>query len=532
MLDELAVHNLGLIEEASIEPGPGLVVITGETGAGKTLLLGALRLLRGETASKDQIGPAGEEASVEARIVIGDTEHVVTRRLNPSRSRATIDGTMVTAGAVAEHFSDHLDIVGQHDRNALADAAAIRRLVDGGLDRTGAKTLTSYKEAWASLLAIESRIQQLGGDRGALERELDVVRFQATEVSEAGFERGDDAGIDQTATRLRNAESLGERLAATSAAIGEEGAIGSLDRAMRELAIAAKTDPSLQHLVDLGAEASGLLTELSVEVAGVTADFDRDPAQLEQVEGRLALLSELRRKYGEDLDAVLDFGAEAARRAAELESLLVDAGELETARREAVAAVDAAAGSLHLARTKAADRIAKKAGTNLVDLGFAEPVVRFSLEAAEPGPNGTDRVVLEFSSDASLQPRPVAKIASGGELSRLTLALRLAAGVEDAPVIAFDEIDAGTGGETALAMGRKLAALSVGRQVFCVTHLPQVAAFADRHFVVRRNGTTATVAMVEGEGRVEELSRMLAGLPKSERGREHAAELLVLAEDK
>jgi len=532
VLDELHVRNLGLIQDATVEPGVGLVVITGETGAGKTLLLGALRLLRGETAKKDQIGPTDESAAVEARIVVDDIEHVVSRRVNASRSRATIDGAMVTAGAVADRFSEHIEIVGQHDRNALADAAAIRRLVDGALDRTGAGTHRDYQEAWTALQALVSRIEHLGGDRRALERELDVVRFQAAEVSDSGFDAGDDAALEQAATRLRNAESLGERLAAATEALGDDGAIGSLDQAVRELGIAAKTDPSLQPLADSGSEAAALLADLLAEVVGITADFDRDPAQLAELEGRLALLAELRRKYGDDLDAVLAFGAEAAQRAAELDSLLVDAGELETAQREASAAVDAAGTALHKARVKAASRLAKRAVEHLSDLGFSDPVVRFGIEPADPGPNGADRIVLEFSSDAALEPRSVGKIASGGELSRLTLALRLAAGVEDASVIAFDEIDAGTGGETALAMGRKLAALSAGRQVFCVTHLPQVAAFADHHFVVTRDGTTAAVAEVDGEARVAELSRMLAGLPESERGREHAAELLVLAAGK
>jgi DNA repair protein RecN (Recombination protein N) len=532
LLDELAVRNLGLIPEARIEPGEGLVVITGETGAGKTLLLGALRLLRGETASKDQIGPIDEEASVEARLVIDGVEHVVGRRLNPTRSRAYIDGTMVTATAVSDQFADLIDIVGQHDRNALAESAAIRDLVDGALGGAGQKALASYEAAWLVLQDIEAKIERLGGDRRALERELDVVRFQASEVADAGFAAGDDADLERVATRLRNAEALGERLAAAETAIGDDGAAGSLDKAVRQLSIAAKTDPTMEHLAELGAAAAALIADLSAEISGVTADFDRDPGRLDQVEGRLALLAELRRKYGDDLDAVLGFGADAARRAGELEALLVDAGDLEAAHDDAAAAVEDAAAVLHKARQKAADRLAKGAVAHLIDLGFAAPVVGFRIERVGPGPNGADRIVLEFSSDASLQAKPAAKIASGGELSRLALALRLAAGIEDATVIAFDEIDAGTGGATALAMGKKLAALSVGRQVFCVTHLPQVAAFADEHFVVQREGTTATVKAVEGENRVEELSRMLAGLPESERGREHAAELLVLAAER
>ncbi len=529
MLDELRVQNLGLIPEARIEPGPGLVVITGETGAGKTLLLGALRLIKGEPARKDQIGPTGDEASVEARLVVDDEEHVVTRRIDRSRSRAYLDGTMVTASAVADRFAGLIDIVGQHDRNALADPTAIRGMIDAALDRPGTKARTAYQHAWTAQRELEARIEELGGDRRSLERELDMVRFQGNEIAGAGFASGDDAELERVATRLRNAESLGERLAAASEAIGEYGAESGLERGLQELIVAAKTDPSLQELVGLGREAAVLLGELSAEIAGITADFERDPEQLVQVEARLALMGDLKRKYGDDLDAVLAFGAEATASAERLEGLLGSAGELEDALRDATAAVAATGSDLRDRRARAGGRLAKGAAAHLADLGFSDPVVRFRVENAQPGPKGADQITLEFSSDTSLEAKPASRIASGGELSRLVLALRLAAGVADATVIAFDEIDAGTGGETALAMGRKLADLSKGKQVFCVTHLPQVAAFADHHLAVRREGTTASVVAVDGDARIEELSRMLAGLPESDRGKEHAAELLVLA---
>jgi DNA repair protein RecN (Recombination protein N) len=191
--------------------------------------------------------------------------------------------------------------------------------------------------------------------------------------------------------------------------------------------------------------------------------------------------------------------------------------------------VEAAAERLHHARNDAGGLISRAAVEHLRDLGFSEPVVEFDLTRRDPGPDGGDQVVLHFASDRDLEAAPISKVASGGELSRLILALRLAAGAGDVDVIAFDEIDAGTGGETALAMARKLQALAADRQVFCVTHLPQVAAFADSHFVVRRNGNVASVERLEGEQRLEELSRMLAGLPDSVRGRAHAKELLKLA---
>jgi DNA repair protein RecN (Recombination protein N) len=530
VLDEISVRNLGIIPDARIEPGAGLVVITGETGAGKTLLLGALRLLSGETAHKDQIGPAGDEAVVEARMISADDEVILARRVGASRSRAYIDGSMVTAGALAEQLAPLVEIVGQHDRNALADPGTVRRLVDGALDAAGSRARADYDDAWKALTVVEARIAQLGGDQRALERELDMLRFQAAEVDHAGFAAGDDDVLEATANRLRNAEELGERLAAAGVAVGEEGAGAALDRVVHELSIAAKTDPSLVGLADLGREAAALVGELNAEIAAVSADFDRDPGRLAEVEARLALLSDLKRKYGSDLDAVLAFAADASKRAERIDSLLGDAGELAAASTEALAALDVAGTNLALARRGAATRLAAAATVHLTDLGFSDPLVRFRLEPTQAGPTGADRITLEFASDAALQALPATRIASGGELSRLVLSLRLAAGVADAGIVAFDEIDAGTGGATALAMGRKLADLADGRQVFCVTHLPQVAAFADRHFAVRRDGTTATVALVEGDERVEELSRMLAGLPESDRGKEHAAELLVLAE--
>ena len=245
---------------------------------------------------------------------------------------------------------------------------------------------------------------------------------------------------------------------------------------------------------------------------------------------RIQLMGDLRRKYGETLDEVLEFGHEAEARAAELSRLLGDAddlaAELDDRTRHAIMAGD----ELTAARKKAAGNLEKKATRHLQELGMADPVIALAITGADLGPEGADRVDLTFASDRALAPGPAAKVASGGELSRLTLALRLAAGVGDAALIAFDEVDAGIGGATARAMGEKLAALSAGRQIFCVTHLPQVAAHATSHFVVERDGARAKVSRIDGDDRLTELSRMLGGLPDSERGQLHAAELLAAAQ--
>lgn len=529
MLDEFTVRNLGLLPHAHVRPGQGLIVITGETGTGKTLLLGALRLLRGEQARKDQIGPHGDDTVVEGRFVDDTDELVMSRRVDRTRSRATMNGSMATAGSLASALDGVLDVVGQHDRSMLSKPGAVRTLVDGALDERGKAHLAAYREAWSTLSAVEADAASLGGDSHALERELAMVRFQSKEIRDAGFDTGDDEKIAARAARLRNAQELQERLSEVARAAGETGAAGSLHAVARALGAAVRVDGSLTPLVEMSHHIAEMLSDFNSEIVAVVNELDHDPGDLDAVEARLALLGDLRRKYGPDLDAILLFAEEAEARAEELELLLGRAGEIDADVARARTEVATRAGELHRSRAQSAALISQAAEGHLRDLGFEEPVVRVAIANREPGPEGTDRVVVEFASDSALEPRPVSNIASGGELSRLTLALRLAAGANDVDIIAFDEIDAGVGGETALAMGRKLRALAGDRQVFCVTHLPQVAAFADRHFVVRREGNVASIERVENNGRLEELSRMLAGLPDSQRGKDHAAELLALA---
>ncbi len=529
MLDELVVENLGLIPNAYLEPGPGLVVITGETGTGKTLLLGALRLLRGEAARKDQIGPSGDETVIQARFVDDGEERVLGRRVDQKRSRATIDGAMATAGGLAEALSGVLDVVGQHDRTMLSEPRAVRRALDAAMDAEGRDAFDRYADAWAVYVEVSDRATALGGDRRALERELEMVRFQSDEITDSGFAPGEERELTERAGRLRNAEELRERLASVRDAGGDEGAAASLERVVRHLRAAARVDPSLSALADQGDELAELLSEFNTEIGRVSADLDHDPRELEHVEQRLALIADLKRKYGDDLDAVLDFGGAATLRAEELEGLLEQSDVIEQQLDEARSAVDDAAADLREHRRATGERVAAGTVEHLLDLGFSDPIVTFDITERVPGLEGADQVVLKFSSDRALEPGPISRVASGGELSRLILALRLAAGAGEVAVVAFDEIDAGTGGATALAMGRKLKDLARSRQVFCVTHLPQVAAFADTHFVVRREANVAEVERLEGDERLEELSRMLAGLPDSERGRAHADELLRIA---
>ena len=531
MLDELAVENLAILADASIEPGHGLVVVTGETGTGKTLLLGALRLLTGASARREMVGPAGDETRVEARFILDGTEHVAARRVSAEgRSRAYLNGSMTTATNLGEVMGSHVEIVGQHDHLALRTGAGIRAMVDGTLDDEGLAAQAAYAAAWTDLEERRTEMALIGGDRGALERELDVVRFQVDEIASAGFEAGDDARLRAEAERLRHQELVLEGLSGAAAALGEEGAAGPLDAAAVHLQRAARHDPRLEPFLDQVEEVIQATSALARSVEDASdVEGREDRGRLDDVETRLALLGSLERKYGGSLDEMLSFGAGAAVRCGELEALLGRADGIGAALEAAERAVADAGAALTAARVDAARRLASTARDHLLDLGFVSPVVEFTFEPAPPGPAGTDRAGLRFASDEALPTGPVAKTASGGELSRLVLALRLASGVADAAVIAFDEIDAGVGGATARALGEKLASLAERSQVLCVTHLPQVAAFADRHFVVERDGPAATVRAVDGDDRVAEVSRMLAGLADSDKGRDHAAELLTVA---
>ena len=530
MLDELLVENLGLIASARVEPGGGLVAVTGETGAGKTLLLGALRLLRGDPAHSDRIGPAGPEARVEGRFLAGGEEIVVARRVEEGRSRAYLDGSMVPLRVLEERLRGVVEIVAQHEHVALGREAAVRPIVDGALDGAGKKTLAAYAAAWDRWQALRSDMAALGGDRRALERELDLARHQAREIAAAGIVPDEDRSLAEQVERLRHAQEIAEALAAAHAALSDDAGAGdALGEVVAGLRRAAGFDASLG---ELGARAAALAEEaadLAADLRHRADEVEHDPAGLEAAQQRLAVLGDLRRKYGETLDEVAAFGSAARQRADTVQGLLERADSLAEEAAAAEAAVASLGAHLAAARAGAGERLAAAAEGHLRQLGFRSPVLRVTVAPAAPARSGADRVELLFASDAALQPAPVARVASGGELSRLVLAVHLAAGVGEAPVVAFDEIDAGIGGSTALAMGEKLAVLAVGRQVLVVTHLPQVAAFADTHLVVDREGSRAAVRRVEGEERLEELTRMLGGLPASERGRSHAAELVEAA---
>jgi DNA repair protein RecN (Recombination protein N) len=528
MIDELIVRNLGVIREARIEFGPGLTVVTGETGAGKTLLLGALRMLLGADARADLVGPFGDEASVEGRLMRGDVEVGVGRRLKrEGRSRAYLNGSIASADALDEATTGTVEIIGQHDQLTITRPAEIRRLVDRNLDGDGLAAREVYRQAWNERELLLADRETLGGDRPALERERVGARHDADTIRGSGVTADEGERLAERLGRLRNAEQI-RALAAEGSELVERvrddfgAAVGILRRI-------AGLDSGSEHLL---ATVDGVESQLGDTATGLIRlleDLDIEPAELEEAEGRQAVIADLCRRYGPTLAEVVDFGESQAKRAEELTTLLGRAERIDEEMTAADRRLAAAGTGLRDARRRAAAGLAAEALGHLRELGFSRPSLEIRVEDTPAASGGADTATVLFASDDRLAPGPVAKVASGGELSRLVLALRLAGGAGEAESVVFDEIDAGVGGQTAIAVGAKLAALAESRQVLCVTHLPQVAAHADTHWVVDRDGEQATVRAVAGDARIGELTRMLAGLPDSARGREAAEELLVRA---
>jgi DNA repair protein RecN (Recombination protein N) len=528
LLAHLHVVNLGVIEDSAIDLGPGLNVITGETGAGKTLLLGGLRLLLGEKAEASLVGGQGDEARVEGLFVEGDEEIAVARAVpRTGRSRAHADGVLVSAGALTERIGPRVEIVGQHDQLTLRRPASILAMVDAFGGDAVSGPLASYREAWDELQRAERDMAALGGDEMTLRRELDLVAFQATEIESEALAEGDDHALEAEASRLRNLEEITGHLAESGRlleGIAEDG--GEVVARLRKVGDLDASSQGLASQAEMLAEAAHDLTR---DVMSAVEGLEPEPGRFEEVERRLTVIGDLKRKYGRTVDEVTAFGRAARARAGEIERLLDRADDMDREAARAHQALIAAAGELSTARAHASRRLVERALTHLGDLGMESPALEVRLTPAEAGPTGADRAELWFASDKRLDLVPVGSGASGGELSRLVLAMRLAARVGTGGSLVFDEVDTGIGGATALSMGRKLAELAGTSQVVCVTHLPQVAAFAHTHFVVTREGGSAEARTVTGEDRLKEISRMLAGLPESVAGHEAAAELLALA---
>ncbi len=570
MLRELHVRNFALLEDVRVEFGPGLNVLTGETGAGKSILIDALGASLGHRMGLDVIRLGATEARVEAvfdlsrapgvraaldalGIPVEDDLLILVREIG-GRGRAYANGTPVTLGTLREIASHLVEIHGQHEGQRLLDPRTHLEL----LDAFGGPDLLRVREEVARAFArwSELRRQLMELDRTERERaqRLDLLRWQVQEIEAVRPQPGELEELVSLRTRLLHAGRLAESTgAAYEALFGEEGAVRFVGRASVLLRQASQWDPELEPLVQVLEGVRIQLDELAMRLRRYIEELEANPDRLEEVEGRFRALRALQRKYGDTVEEILAYRDNALQEIARLENLELHRAEVEAARAQAEAALAQAAAALSALRREVALRLGRSVAEHLQDLGM--PQAQFSVAFAvredpegvllaspeEAGPRrvqvtarGMDRVEFLFSANPGEVPRPLHRVASGGELSRLMLALRSALREADpTPVMVFDEIDAGVGGRTAHVVASKLASLARNAQVLCVTHLPQIAAQADVHHAIRKvvsGGRTRTeVYRIEREERVEEIARMLGGDPPTELSRKHAQELLLRA---
>ncbi len=540
MLTDLRVRDLGVIEDLTLSFGPGMTALTGETGAGKTLVVEALQLVLGGRANPGMVRAGASEALVEARFVVpggsgpdddadvGHEREVILARSVPAvgRSKAWVDGRMAPVAALAEAAAQLVEIHGQHEHRALVTAGAQRNV----LDAFAGTDLAPLRALEAELREIDSALGGLGGDEQQRAREADVIRYQVREIEVAHLEDPDEeAGLRADEERLADAASYREAAQAAAELLEPSNGEGGV---LEELGAAASALGNREPFEELRARVTGAAVELS-DVARALRDtvegWEDDPARLTEVQERRRLLGELRRKYGEDLAAVMAYATEAAARLSVLEDAEGQAARLSARRAEVEKELAEAAAAVRAVRAAAAGDLGRRVEEHLGDLAMAGS--RLEVRVASQGAG--EPVELLLGANVGERVQPLARAASGGELARAMLAIRLVE-LGGPPTMIFDEVDAGVGGAAALALGEALHEVAADRQVLVVTHLAQVASRADAQVSVVKGesrGRTVTVATpVVGEDRVTELSRMLSGHPGSDAARTHARELLGVGE--
>lgn len=549
MLLELSLSDFGVVAGTAIELRPGLVALTGETGAGKTMIVSGLGHLLGQRADAGIVRRGAERAVVRGRWQVDDTvgdavrelggdvddnELVTVRQIAANgRSRAVVGGAPAPISTLAA--LELATIHGQSEQLRLASPDRQRELLDAharppGLDR--------YRDAYREREQAAAELREL--DSAAMERarEADMLRFGLEEIAAVEPRPGEDQELEAEQRRLQDLDELRQLAGTAQASLsGDEydyeapSAVGLVGQARKVLSSLADKDEQARALAGRAQEASLLVDELAADVSSYLADLVDDPLRLEAVAERRARLATLTRKYGATIDEVLAWSEESALRLAQLDG----SDERIVELRGRVAALDAElrelAAGITARRREAAASLADQAHRELAALAMPHARLEFQVGEAPLGPHGADRVELMFSANPGAAPGPLGKVASGGELSRVRLALEVVlAGADGGHTFVFDEVDAGVGGAVGLEIGRRLQRLATASQVIVVTHLAQVAAFADQHFVVHKSSdgrvTTSDVREVVGDERVAELARMMGGSSDTAAALEHAAELL------
>lgn len=550
MLIELRVRDYAVIEDLSLELGPGLSVLSGETGAGKSIIVGALSLLLGERASSEAVRVGCDRALVEAVFDVSDQAGLLVRLEElgmeaedgllilrrevaaAGRNRAWVNGSPTTARVVGELGRALVDLHGQHEHQTLLRPDVQRSILDAfaGAEDVATEVAVGFRK----LSELDARLVELRDRRRELESRVDFLRFQRDEIDEASLRSGEDAELEDEARRLDHSEELlGEATRIHAELHGGEGAVTDrLSELGSSLSRLERWDPKLNDLYEALQEAYHALVEVGRDVGAYAESVQHDPARIEQVRERLDVIHRLKRKYGPDLSDVIETGHRVSAELQELDGAGWDesalSGDVARARTE----LAEAAGRLSTLREEAARRLEVEVEGLLPDLGLPGATFQVQLEPLpEVAGQGAERVEFLVSVNSGFAPQALGRVVSGGELSRVMLVLKaILARVDQVPTLVFDEIDAGIGGTVATLVAAKLKEVARYHQVFVITHLPQLASRARSHLLVEKSeegGVAATrIDELQGEARVREIARMLGGDPDSETSRDHARELL------
>jgi DNA repair protein RecN (Recombination protein N) len=570
VLEELRIRGLGVIDDAELVFAPGLTVVTGETGAGKTMVVTALSLLMGGRSDPGLVRPGAAKTVVEGRVRVSPSSPATLRAIEAGaelddqalllgrmisaegRSRAYVGGRTVPAAVLAEIGTELVVVHGQSDQRRLLRPTDQRDALDRFAGEAMHAKRTAYRASYDRLRHVETEHAAITEHARARAQEADFLRLGLAEIEAAAAEPGEDVALSAEATRLTHAEELHNaaltaRLALTAdedAGLDRPDALGLVDAARRAVDTVRNHDPSLAQLADRLAESGHVLADIAADLSSYVSDVEADPARLSAIQDRRAALNRLLRKYGADISEVLAWAERARRRLLELDSDDERVLALATERRRLRTELAQRAMDLSQLRHTAAAAFCTAVARELAELAMPDADVDVRLRHTDDaaglgidgrtvafGPGGVDEIEILLAPHRGAAPRPLHRGASGGELSRVMLAVEVVlAGTGPVPTFVFDEVDAGIGGAAAIEVGRRLAQLSRSAQVIVVTHLPQVAAFADRHLQVVKTDdgrvTESGVIVLDGEARVRELSRMLAGLADSPTAAAHALELL------
>ena len=550
MLTELRIRNFAIIESLTLPLARGFNVLSGETGAGKSIIVGALGLLLGERASTDLIRTGADRATVEGVFDVADRPEiavlldergidaeepfvVLKREISGAgRARAWVNGTTVSAAILAEVGRLLVNLHGQHEAQTLLDPDAQRRILDAFAGAT--ESAGAVRDAYDTLAHLRREIADLRRRRADAEKRADYLRHVVNEIETAKLTDGEDVRLEDEARRLENAEELRELSTGIVECIEgeEESALQRLASVERLLSTIQRVDPTLARLQELYDTAYYNLEALAREMTEYEASVELDPERLEDVRRRRDVLYRLTKKYGPTLADVIEAGRAARSELDLVDSADLDLRALEERERTATHVLQERAAALTALRTQASERLGSAVGAVLPDLGMPDGRFHAALvPLRDVGPEGAEAVEFRVSLNVGHEERPLARVASGGELSRVMLALKtILARLDRVPTLIFDEVDAGIGGRVGLQVGETMRRVASYHQVFAITHLPQIAARAHHHILVSKGArggvTTADVAVLDGDPRVTELARMLGGDPESTVSRAHARELL------